>query len=137
MFCFVLFLFVSFTELTLTQTHFPMMLPVCYSLKSIGLDTDTNTFSNVATSLLNFWKAILILRIPSSLKCSIDSGTLFIIVMFGVGFTWDRKQVSAVSPQWWCITWGREQVQVVWAQYKVGGDFCCSKFCELNLHHFS
>ena len=39
---------------TLTQTHFPMMLPVCYSLKSIGLDTDTNTFSNVATSLLNF-----------------------------------------------------------------------------------
>ena len=39
-------------QLTLAQTHFPMMLPVCYSLKSIGLDTDTNTFSNVATSLL-------------------------------------------------------------------------------------
>ena len=41
-------------QLTLAQTHFTMMLPVCYSLKSIGLDTDTNTFSNVATSLLNF-----------------------------------------------------------------------------------
>ena len=37
---------------TKPPTHFPMMLPVCYSLKSIGLDTDTNTFSNVATSLL-------------------------------------------------------------------------------------
>ena len=28
-----------------------------------------------------------------------ESGTPFIIVMFGDGFTWDRKQVSAVTQQ--------------------------------------